>query len=184
MPLVVLPLLFNAIGAVSNFPGENRLFSVGPCRWSGKLFNEKRLLSLTITKGPAQWRQFNLFFLPANLEVPSATIHATWCTGSTFCRLLFPRFCANHARFVFFCNQAPIILLKPRNINYNKRKPCLGDFHLVCFLTTQLRQPRPIFPGKVQKRGRKGVQNENDLQTNIFWSFGTEWRLVSRRWLV
>ena len=50
-----------------------------------------------------------------------------------------------------------------RNIDYNKRKPRLGNFHLVRFDIRQLRQPRSIFPGKVQKRGRKGVQNENDL---------------------
>ena len=47
------------------------------------------------------------------------------------------------------------IQVSARNINYNKRKPRLGDFHLVRFVIRQLRQPRPIFPGKVQKRGRR-----------------------------
>ena len=43
----------------------------------------------------------------------------------------------------------------PRNIDYKKRKPRLGDFHLVRFDVRQLRQPRSIFPGKIPKRQQR-----------------------------
>ena len=48
----------------------------------------------------------------------------------------------------------------PRNIDYSKRKPRLGDFHLVWFDIRQLRQPLSIFPGKIPMRQQriKGVQ--------------------------
>ena len=61
-------------------------------------------------------------------------------------------------------HQLDQVATKPRNINYNKRKPSLGDFHLVRFDIRQLRQLRSIFPGKVQS-DVSGITDVKDHET-------------------